>query len=442
VSATITPRRIIAVFLGTNVLFTLAASIIWGVNTLFLMSAGFDIFEVLVINATFTAGQVFFEIPTGVIADTIGRRASFLIGIVALLVSTLWYVGGAMYDWGIWSFVGASVLIGFGFTCQTGAVEAWLVDALDYTGYELPKERVFAWGGMSFGAAMLVGTLFGGVLGQIDLTWPYIARAAILVITLVVTALLMRDIGFEPRGLRLNTFVEETRSIARAGVTYGWRHPVVRPLMLVSLVSGVFFLYAFYAWQRYALDLLGEELVWVSAVLVAGFSAAGIVGNLLVKPIMRTGTRRREPGRVLAVLMGISATATAGMAFVGLAGFEPGVAPLVAASVLWFVFGVVFGLLQPIRQAFINEQIPSAQRATVLSFDSFFSEGGGMIGQPGLGWIARSVSIPAAYLVGSAFLAASVPIYRRAAVAARSSGGDGSAFVADVPSGEPSGTHS
>ncbi|MDZ4180292.1 MAG: MFS transporter [Coriobacteriia bacterium] len=442
-SAVVTSRRIIAVYLGTNVLFTLATSIIWGVNTLFLMRAGFDIFEVLVINATFTAGQVLFEIPTGVIADTIGRRASFLIGIVALLFSTLWYVGGAIYDWGIWSFVGASVLIGFGFTCQTGAVEAWLVDALDDTGYDLPKERVFAWGGMSFGVAMLVGTLFGGVLGQIDLTWPYIARATILLITLVVTALLMRDIGFEPRRLRLSTFAEETRSIARAGITYGWRHPVVRPLMFVSLVSGVFFLYAFYAWQRYALDLLGEELVWVSAVLVAGFSAAGIGGNLLVRPVMRTGSLRREPGRVLAVLMGIGAVVTAGMAFVGLAGFEPGIGPLAAASALWLVFGVIFGLLQPIRQAFINEQIPSAQRATVLSFDSFFSEGGGMIGQPGLGWIARAVSIPAAYLVGSVFLAAAVPVYRRAATAARGIGGGGlpNDDGAEGRSGAPSATH-
>jgi MFS family permease len=63
-----------------NALFVLSASLIWGVNTLFLLDAGLDIFWVMVVNATFSAGQIVFEVPTGVIADTIGRRASFLSG--------------------------------------------------------------------------------------------------------------------------------------------------------------------------------------------------------------------------------------------------------------------------------------------------------------------------------------------------------------------------
>lgn len=417
-----TSRSVIRTYLVTNVLFTLAISIIWGVNTLFLMGAGLDIFEVLVVNAAFTVGQLVFEVPTGVIADTIGRRASFLIGIFALFVSTLWYVASAMYGWGFWSFIGASVLIGFGFTCQTGAVDAWLVDALDSVGYAVPKERVFAWGGMSFGIAMLVGTVIGGLLGQADLSWPYLARAGILLLTLGVTASMMRDIGFEPRPLRASTFAEETRTIARAGLEFGWRNTVIRPLLWTSAAGGVFFLYAFYAWQRYALDLLGRELVWVSAVLVAGFSAAGILGNLLVKPIMREGDRRREPGRVLAAIALVNASIAVGMAAVGLAGMEPGIVPLALASVLWLVFGVVFGLMGPIRQAYVNEHIPSAQRATVLSLDSFFADGGGAIGQPALGWIARQASIPLAYLVGSVGLLVSAPLYAASGKAARAQG--------------------
>lgn len=417
-------RSIIKVFLVTNVLSTLAASIIWGVNTLFLMDAGLDIFQVLVINATFTLGQVLFEVPTGVIADTVGRRASLLIGLFALFVSTLWYVGSAMYSWGIWSFVGASILIGFGFTCQTGAVEAWLVDALDAVGYTEPKERVFAWGGMSFGVAMLAGTIGGGFLGQIDLAWPYLARAALLVVAFVATAMLVHDVGFEPRPLRASTFAEETRKIARAGVEYGWRNEVIRPLLYTSFASGLFFLYAFYAWQRYALDLLGQELVWVSGMLVAGFSAAGIVGNALVKTAMRTGELRRDPARVLALASIVGAVLTAGMAAVGLAGLEPGLTPLALASVLWLAFGVVFGLMGPVRQSYINEHIPSSQRATVLSLDSFFADGGGALGQPGLGWLARRASIPLAYLVGSVGLAVCAPLYlasSRAAGRARAS---------------------
>jgi|GEM_PF-120400 len=410
---------VVGVYLATGALFTLAASTIWGVNTLFLLGAGLDIFQVLVVNAAFTVGQVVFEVPTGVIADTIGRRASYLIGIASILVSTLWYVAGDIMSWGMWSFAGASVLLGFGFTCQTGAVDAWLVDALDRVGYERPKERVFAWGGIAMGVAMLVGTVIGGFLGQVDLTWPYFARSGILLVTFIVTWLMMHDIGFDPRPLRVRTFGAETRKIARAGVEYGWKSPVVRPLLYISFAQGLFYLFGFYAWQRYALDLLGMELVWVSGLLVAGFSAASIVGNMLVSPIMREGELRRDPGTVLAWIAGIITTATVGMAAVGLVGLEPGALPFTIASALWLVFGGLDGVALPVRQAFINEHIPSAQRATVLSFDSFFADGGGALGQPALGWIAREVSLPVAYLVGSVGLAFGVPLYRKASRAAR-----------------------
>ena len=95
------------------------------------------------------------------------------------------------------------MIIGLGFTFQTGALDAWLVDALDATGWKEPKERVFSWGQMAAGAGMLTGSLLGGVLGQIGLSWPYIIRAILLVGAFVATFLLVRDLGFTPRPLKL-----------------------------------------------------------------------------------------------------------------------------------------------------------------------------------------------------------------------------------------------
>ena len=73
-----TARRILASYFTIAGLYTLSAALIWGVNTLFLLDSGLDIFEVFVANAAFTAGMFVFEIPTGVLADTAGRRASLL----------------------------------------------------------------------------------------------------------------------------------------------------------------------------------------------------------------------------------------------------------------------------------------------------------------------------------------------------------------------------
>src|ERR671937_3323107 len=87
-----TSRVIQRTYLVLTLLTTLAASFIWGVNTLFLLDAGLTNTEAFAANAFFTVGQVIFEVPTGVVADTRGRRASFLLGTATLLASTLLYL--------------------------------------------------------------------------------------------------------------------------------------------------------------------------------------------------------------------------------------------------------------------------------------------------------------------------------------------------------------
>lgn len=414
IAAVHTSRGVIGAYLTTSALFTLAASLIWGINTLFLMGAGLDIFQVMLVNTAFTVGQIVFEVPTGVIADTIGRKFSFLLGNLTLFVSTLLYVASYRFGWGFWAFVGASVVIGLGFTFQTGAVDAWLVDALDHTGYEGARERVFSWGGMVAGTTMLIGTLAGGVLGQFDLAWPYVVRAALLIACFVAALVMMRDLGFQPRPLRLSKFGEETRNIFDAGMKYGWRNRVVRPLMFVSLTGGVFGMYGFYSWQRFALDLLGREYIWVSGALAAAAALASIVGNLLVGKVMRSGERRRKASSVLAVCSALLAAFVTAIGIVGLVTRTPGVVPLLVASALWIGWGIVFGVVGPVRQAYLNENVPSAQRATVLSLDAFFGDIGGAAGQPALGWMAKMWSIPVGWLVGAVFLLAGAPLYRAA----------------------------
>ena len=66
--------RVQRIYLILLLLHTLAASFIWGINTLFLLDAGLSNTQAFAANAFFTAGLVLFEVPTGVIADMRGRR--------------------------------------------------------------------------------------------------------------------------------------------------------------------------------------------------------------------------------------------------------------------------------------------------------------------------------------------------------------------------------
>jgi MFS family permease len=233
---------------------TLAASLIWGINTIFLLDAGLNNLEAFAANAFFTAGMVVFEVPTGIVADMWGRRTSFLLGTVTLAVTTalyvlLWEIEAPFWEWAI-----VSLLLGLGFTFFSGATEAWLVDALDATGFEGPLESVLARGQVITGIGMLTGSVGGGVLAEaVSLGFPFVVRAAVLILMFVVALALMQDVGFEPK--RDGRPLAEIRGIASNSIEYGWRVPAVKYLMLAAPFTGGVGIYVFYALQPYLLEL-------------------------------------------------------------------------------------------------------------------------------------------------------------------------------------------
>jgi MFS family permease len=396
-----TPRdqasTVVRTYFAVAGLYTLSASLIWGVNTLFLLDAGLDIFETFVANAAFTAGMVLFEIPTGVVADTRGRRLSFLLGAVTILVGTLAYVLLAAIGGGLLPFVIASIVLGLGFSFYSGAVEAWLVDALQATGFHGQLDQVFARGAMVSGGAMLIGTVGGGLLGSVDLAWPYLMRAALLAMVFAVALRFMRDIGFVPRAAGLSAMPAEARRVLQDSLTYGWNRRSIRLLMVMSFVQGGFLMWGFYAWQPYFLELLGEDAAWVAGIVAALIALSTIAGNSVVEFFTRFCGKRTT---LLLWSAGIMAAAFVGVGLV--ASFWPAVVLLVVAT-------GSMGVAGPVKQAYLHEVIPSEQRATVISFDSLVGSAGGVGGQLGLGHIGRAESVAAGYITGGTALFAILP---------------------------------
>jgi len=392
-----TSSQILKTYVTLTLLSTFASSFIWGINTLFLLDAGLSITEAFAANAFFTVGQVLFEVPTGVIADTLGRRVSYLLGSATLFASTimyllLWQNGAPFIAWAI-----SSALLGLGFTFFSGATEAWLVDALNYTKYKGTLESAFAKGQIAMGIAMLSGTVAGGVIAQLtNLGFPYIIRAAILAITFFVTFVLMKDVGFTPR--RSKSVTKEVRSILRASYKHGFRNPAVRWFMLSAPFSAGVSYYAFYAMQPYLLELYGKggsyAIAGLAAAIVAG---AQILGGVIV-PLVHKFFRRRT-----SVLLIGSLISTSALALIGL------ISSFWVALVLLAVWGIIFAASMPVRQAYINGLIPSEQRATVLSSDNLITSAGAAVVQPGLGKVADVWSYSISYIAGAALTLLALP---------------------------------
>lgn len=384
---------------------TLAASLIWGINTIFLLDAGLSNFEVFAANAFWTVGLVLFEIPTGVVADTRGRRISFLWGTLTLAATTLlyvllWQVDAAFVWWAV-----VSVLLGLGYTFFSGATEAWLVDALTATKFDGMLETVFSRGQVVTGVCMLLGSVAGGYLAQLtNLGVPYLVRAGVLVVMFVIALRLMHDLGFTPKhGL---SFGAEVRTLLDSSVQYGLKVPAVRGTML----SGFFLMgggvYVFYALQPYLLQLYGDPKAYGIAGLVAALTAGAQIVGGLITPLVRRRFRRRT-----SVLLLMSTTGVILVLGIGLvANFYV----VVALVVLW---GLANAAVMPVRRAYLNAMIPSQQRATILSFDSLVSSSGGVVAQPALGQVADVFGYRISYLYSALGSALALPFLLRARAA-------------------------
>jgi MFS family permease len=342
-----TSERVQRTYLILTLLQTLAASLIWGVNTLFLLDAGLSLTEAFVANAAFTAGMVLFEVPTGVIADTFGRRTSFILGAATLLVTTAAYLGLWYVAAGIWWWVLVSALIGLGFTFFSGATEAWLVDALTATGYDGGVETVF-------GKGVAVG--------------------------------------------------EQVKSLLRSSIRHGLGNPPIRMFMFGAPFAAGIGIWIFYAFQPYLLELFGDpDATYLAGIAAAVFATAQMIGGASVNWVRR---RARSRTGVITMEIIVGALALVGVGLAELLAIPLG---FWVAITLLALTALVSALSTPMQQAYMNDCIPSEQRATVLSFASLMGSAGGVVSQPALGRVADVFSLGTGYVVAGLLYAIRLP---------------------------------
>jgi MFS family permease len=380
---------ILKTYLTLTLLSTFASSFIWGINTLFLLDGGLSVTAAFAANAFFTAGQVLFEVPTGVVADTHGRRTSYLLGAATLFASTLLYLWMWRIHGPFWAWALVSMFLGLGFTFFSGATEAWLVDGLKAAREPVRLEAALAKGQIATGVAMLTGTVAGGVIAQLsDLGVPYILRAVMLALTFLFALIFMHDVGFTPE--RSASPLGRMGSVLRASLDHGLRNPPVRWVMLAAPFSGGVGIYAFYAMQPYLLELYGQS----ESYAIAGLAAAVVGGTQIIggyaAPHMHKLFRYRTSFLMIGAL-----TSAMTLALIGL------VSRFWAALALLAVWAIVFAASMPIRQSFINGLIPSKERATILSSDNLLSSSGGVVFQPALGKVADVWSYATSYVIGA-----------------------------------------
>jgi MFS family permease len=268
---------------------------------------------------------------------------------------------------------------------------------LRFSGYEGGLETVLGRGLMVSGVAMLAGSVAGGVIAQAtNLGVPFLLRVGVLLVMFAVAFRLMRDVGFTPE--RSTHPLQATRAVLSASIENGLKHPPVRYVMLAAPFSAGVGIYVFYALQPYLLELFGDP----SAYSVAGLAAAMVAGAQVLGGWLAPRLRRLVRKRTTVLIL---SSAVSGLLLVVL-GFTR---VFWVALVLLALWALVASAGTPVRQAYLNDMIPSKQRATVLSFDSLMGSSGGVVVQPVLGRAADVYGYPASVAIGGIIELIAVP---------------------------------
>ncbi|MEK0098287.1 MFS transporter [Streptomyces sp. A475] len=323
-----------------------------GVFVLFLQQRGFSAGQVALLQTLIYLVSGLAELPTGIIADRIGRRASIVIGQVLIAGCLLGQVSSSNY----WVFLTLFMAQGVGMACVSGSDTALLYDLLvrrgATAGYVKIKSRFTMLGTVTSGVAIVLG----GQLQRFSWGIVYLGSASCLVLAVVV---LMSRVP-EIRGVDA---VDEQRDGAEKGHSdaTAWRAllRVATPaLVTLAVVSGLMHatLTPYIIFTQKTLSDQGAGTALVSVVISAGFFVGGLV------PLLSDRANRRFGYQIVLPVSLVMLAAA-----LGLSGFGLVWVTIAAFLVLVGIPEITAVLVDNV----LNEAVPSRHRASLLSMISF-----------------------------------------------------------------------
>lgn len=397
-----TPRSVLARFLVLTAFRWLPVGLMIPVWVLLPLDRGLSIAEVGLALSLQGFVVLALELPTGGLADAIGRRPVLLAASVLQLVS----IGVFAVAHTFWPLVAFAVLQGVHRALDSGPLDAWYVDAAQAADPDARIDKGMSAYGTVLGISVAAGAIGSGGLvalgpaGVVDaLVLPVLLALAIAAVSVVAVAVLMTEDRPRRAGSLRASVVATPRTIAD-GFALLRGSPVLLALVAVELFWG-FGMGTF------------ESLFPVRLAEVAGGSEAAAA---LTGPAASVAWLASAGGAVVAGLL----TARLGSAPIALVtrigqgvavvlmGLLAGPAGLLAAYLACYA---VHGASNAAHMTLLHRQATGEVRATVVSLNSMVSQPAGAIGMIVLTALAGGVSVSVAMYVGGVVLALAAPLY-------------------------------
>ena len=405
-----TPGRLIAIASLNQFCHWFIIGLFFPIMTLLLLERGLTLFQIGVTIAVYSGTVILLELPTGGLADAIGRKRVYLISLAVFFAAGL----GMLIAWNFVMMVIAFFFMGSARALSSGSLDAWFVDEFQRIHPEGNLQPALARIGIFIPLGLGVGSLIGGILpmslGTLTRQIPGLTRYSgnliainlcLIIHFLLTLRLIQEHLPETSESVKFFRGFQQLPVALTTSIQYGVKHPMISLLLSSAVGWGIGVSGLELLWQPQVKTLLGSDSqTWIFGVLSAGYFLASAGGNLSVNPICRIF--HHDYPRILLVtrlLMGIGVFLLALQRH--LAGFM---------FVYWGLF-VFNGLSNSPNAAIFNSHIPTEQRSTLLSFQSFAEQSGGLLGTLCMGYISEHISIPIAWFFGAEILVLSSLAY-------------------------------
>ena len=378
--------------------------IFFPIMTLFFMDRGLTLVEVGFCVSVYSAMILLFELPTGGLADQVGRKLVYLISAGISICACAVAIGFPNHKEVVFLVMG---LLGISRSLSSGTIDAWFVDRFKEVTPEGDLQKAFARVGIAIPLGLALGTLIGGGLPMLSSKFGmnrydlnlWVMLGAFIWVS-IYTLIWIDEPGDQFDRRLVNSFQNLPRVLNDA-FQFGFKHKAIFLLMTATLFWGLAIVAVESFWQPQVKSILGsEEQSWIFGLLASGYFAASALGNTVITPICRLFRNHYSSVLVLVrVTMGVSFFLMA------------------AQTVIWgfavFYLFLFFqnGLLNSPHQSLFHELVPSEKRSTLISLESLFMSIGGIFSSIACGWISEAYSIAFAWQLAGAMFAGSAAFY-------------------------------
>ena len=350
--------------------------IIW----LFYEENGLSIADLFIIQSIYSVAIAVIEIPSGYVADVLGRKNSMIIGMF------LGFVGMVIYSlsYGFEGFLMAALFLGIGQSFISGSDTALMFDSL--VQLNRSKEfiklegRTISMGNLAEAFAFIVG----GLLAEISLRTPFYFQIGIAFIGFLVATILV-----EPKTERLKDGRSKPWKNIKNIISFSLKeNKTLRYYILYSAIIGAGTLTMAWFSQPYFMAI-GIDNTFYFGLLGAGLNLAVAIPSFYAHKIEENVKTKTLLILILVLICGCYFVMSQITSFWGL--------------LILLLFYLTRGIATPVLRDYMNRHIPSEMRATVMSIRSFIIRIVFASISPFFGYVAEIYSLNQALLL-SGFL--------------------------------------